>query len=76
MPDVSPNRRVRRESNWTHSQQSGHRPQDPTSTHPSVRASTIVLLFGAVLFVLPVPGTFVAGALVILAGVAARLLGS
>jgi hypothetical protein len=41
-----------------------------------VRASTIALLFGAVLFVLPIPGTFVAGALVILAGVAARLLGS
>jgi hypothetical protein len=41
-----------------------------------VRASTIVLLFGAVLFVLPIPGTFIAGALVLLAGAAARLLGS
>jgi hypothetical protein len=41
-----------------------------------VRASTLVLLFGAGLFVLPVPGTFVAGALVLLAGVAARVLGS
>ncbi len=34
------------------------------------------MLFGAALFVLPIPGTFVAGALVILAGVAARVLGS
>jgi hypothetical protein len=41
-----------------------------------VRTSTIVLLFGAVLFVLPIPGTFVAGTLALLAGVAARLLGS
>jgi hypothetical protein len=41
-----------------------------------VRASTIVLILGAVLFVLPIPGTFVAGTLVLLAGVAARVLGS
>lgn len=41
-----------------------------------MRASTLVLAFGIVLFVLPLPGTFVTGALVLLAGVAARLLGS
>ncbi|WP_435344294.1 hypothetical protein [Haloarchaeobius sp. HRN-SO-5] len=41
-----------------------------------MQASSIVLAFGAVLFVLPVPGTFVAGALVLAAGALARLLGS
>lgn len=41
-----------------------------------MRASTVVIAFGAVLFVLPIPGTFVAGALVVLAGAIARLLGS
>ncbi|WP_276272918.1 hypothetical protein [Haloarcula litorea] len=41
-----------------------------------MRVSTIVILFGAALFVLPIPGTFVAGALVLLAGAAARWLGS
>jgi hypothetical protein len=38
--------------------------------------STLLLLGGAVLFVLPVPGTFVAGALTMLAGGAVRWLGS
>jgi hypothetical protein len=41
-----------------------------------VKPSTLVLAFGLLLFVLPIPGTFIAGALVLLAGVAARLLGS
>ena len=41
-----------------------------------MRASTLVLAFGAILFVLPVPGTFVAGGLVLLAGALARWLGS
>ena len=41
-----------------------------------MRASTLVLAFGAILFVLPIPGTFVAGALVLLAGGIARWLGS
>jgi hypothetical protein len=41
-----------------------------------MRASTAVLVFGAVLFVLPVPGTFIVGVLVLLAGALARLLGS
>lgn len=41
-----------------------------------MRASTLVLAFGAALFVLPVPGTFIAGALVLLAGGLARWLGS
>jgi len=41
-----------------------------------MRASTLVLGFGAILFVLPVPGTFVAGALVLLAGAAARWFGA
>jgi hypothetical protein len=40
-----------------------------------VRASTIVIALGGVLFVLPVPGTFVLGGLVALAGVAGRALG-
>ena len=41
-----------------------------------MRASTAILALGIVLFVLPVPGTFVAGGLAVLAGVVARWLGS
>ncbi|WP_255151406.1 hypothetical protein [Halorarius halobius] len=41
-----------------------------------MRASTLVLVFGAALFLFPLPGTFIAGALVLLAGGAARWLGS
>jgi hypothetical protein len=41
-----------------------------------MRVSTLVLAFGAVVFALPVPGTFVAGAVVLLAGAVARLAGS
>ncbi len=41
-----------------------------------MKPSTMVLAFGAILFVLPVPGTFIAGALVLLAGALARWLGS
>ncbi|PHQ44229.1 hypothetical protein DJ68_19615 [Halorubrum sp. C3] len=45
-------------------------------TEPTrMRTSTILILVGALLFVLPVPGTFVLGALVALAGLAARLFG-
>ena len=41
-----------------------------------MKASTIALAFGAVLFALPVPGTFITGALVIVAASTARFLGS
>jgi hypothetical protein len=41
-----------------------------------MRVSTLVLAFGAVLFVLPLPGTFITGALVLLAGLVGRYLGS
>lgn len=41
-----------------------------------MRASTLVIVFGIVLFVLPIPGTFVAGILVVLAGALARWFGS
>jgi hypothetical protein len=41
-----------------------------------VNASTFVLGFGAFLFVLPIPGTFVSGALVLAAGLVARQLGA
>ncbi|WP_277815037.1 hypothetical protein [Haloarcula salina] len=37
-----------------------------------MRLSTAVLLIGAVLFALPVPGTFIAGGLVLLLGGLAR----
>jgi len=37
-----------------------------------MRPSTAVLLFGLLVFVLPVPGTFVLGGLLLLAGVALR----
>ncbi|MDB2223792.1 hypothetical protein PM023_03775 [Halorubrum ezzemoulense] len=40
-----------------------------------MRTSTLLILVGALLFVLPLPGTFVLGALVILAGLVARLFG-
>ena len=40
-----------------------------------MRLSTIVLLAGAVLFVVPVPGSFIAGALALLAGAVLRWLG-
>jgi hypothetical protein len=41
-----------------------------------VDISTILLLLGAVVFVLPVPGTFIAGALLLLVGGIARWLGA
>ncbi|WP_195156622.1 transporter [Haloarcula sp. CBA1127] len=37
-----------------------------------MRVSTIVILLGIALFVLPVPGTFIAGGLVLVAGGLAR----
>ncbi|MDB9252561.1 hypothetical protein [Halorubrum ezzemoulense] len=40
-----------------------------------MRTSTLLILVGALLFVLPLPGTFVLGALVVLAGFVARLFG-
>jgi hypothetical protein len=40
-----------------------------------MRTSTIIVLIGALLFALPIPGTFILGALVVLAGLAARLFG-
>ncbi|MFC6951822.1 hypothetical protein [Halorubellus litoreus] len=41
-----------------------------------MRASTAAIAFGVGLFALPIPGTFVTGAFVILAGVVARYVGS
>jgi hypothetical protein len=41
-----------------------------------MRPSTIVVAFGAGLFVLPIPGTFVAGAVVLLLGALGRWLGT
>jgi hypothetical protein len=41
-----------------------------------MNASALALGFGAFLFVLPIPGTFVTGALVVLAALTARRLGS
>ncbi len=40
-----------------------------------MRASTIIIAVGAVVFVIPIPGLFIVGALIILGGVVARLLG-
>jgi hypothetical protein len=40
-----------------------------------VQPSTVALAVGALLFVLPVPGTFITGTLVLLAGGVARWLG-
>ncbi|WP_256558706.1 hypothetical protein [Natronomonas marina] len=41
-----------------------------------MRASTLAIAVGVGLFVLPIPGTFVTGGSVILAGVLARYFGS
>ncbi|WP_269799188.1 MULTISPECIES: hypothetical protein [Halorubrum] len=41
-----------------------------------MRVSTLLVVLGVLLFVLPLPGTFVVGALAVLAGVVARLLGA
>jgi len=41
-----------------------------------MRTSTIVIVVGVVVFALPVPGTFILGGILVLAGVAARLLGA
>ncbi|SDQ46244.1 hypothetical protein [Halopelagius longus] len=40
-----------------------------------MRLSTIVMVLGVLLFVLPVPVTFIVGGIVFLAGAAMRLLG-
>lgn len=40
-----------------------------------MQASTLVLAFGAGLFVLPIPGTFILGAIVLLVGAVARWQG-
>jgi len=41
-----------------------------------VNTSTLAIAFGCVLFLLPIPGTFITGGLVIVAGLAARFVGS
>ncbi|WP_435144753.1 hypothetical protein [Halobaculum sp. P14] len=41
-----------------------------------MKTSTAVLVFGALLFVTPVPGTFITGALVLVAGTVGRWLGA
>jgi len=41
----------------------------------NMRTSTALILIGALVFVLPIPGTFILGALIVLAGLAARLFG-
>jgi hypothetical protein len=40
-----------------------------------MKASSLAIVAGVVLFVLPIPGTFVTGALVVGAGALARYLG-
>lgn len=41
-----------------------------------MRTSTIIIVSGVLMFVLPIPGTFILGGILILAGVVARLLGA
>lgn len=41
-----------------------------------MRISTIIIVSGVLLFVLPLPGTFILGAVLVLAGIIARLLGA
>lgn len=40
-----------------------------------MRASTVVMIAGVIVFVIPIPGLFILGALIILLGVIARVLG-
>lgn len=40
-----------------------------------MRISTLVIVLGLVLFVLPVPGTFIGGTLTLIAGALGRLFG-
>ena len=41
-----------------------------------MRHSTIVMAVGLIVFALPVPGTFILGGILLLAGAVARLLGA
>lgn len=41
-----------------------------------MRVSTLILALGVILFVLPIPSTFIAGLLVLIVGAVARLLGA
>ncbi|WP_332897980.1 hypothetical protein [Haladaptatus sp. CMSO5] len=41
-----------------------------------MQTSTLILAFGVGLFVLPIPGTFIGGALVLLVGLLVRWLGN
>ena len=42
---------------------------------PGMRLSTVAIVVGAVLFVLPIPGTFILGGVLIAVGILTRLLG-
>lgn len=54
----------------------GHQTYLRRARGATVRSSTLAIAFGLGLFALPIPGTFVTGGLVTLAGGAARWLGS
>jgi uncharacterized membrane protein len=41
-----------------------------------MRTSTIIILVGLLVFLLPVPGTFILGGILLLAGLVARWLGA
>lgn len=57
--------------------QNGHKSHTTrTRNNCRMEASTLVIVFGGFLFVLPIPGTFIAGTLVVLAGVIARSFGA
>ena len=40
-----------------------------------MKGSTVVIAVGAIVFVIPIPGLFILGALIILLGVVARVFG-
>jgi uncharacterized membrane protein len=41
-----------------------------------MRTSTVIILVGLLVFLLPVPGTFILGGILLLAGLVARWLGA
>lgn len=41
-----------------------------------MRTSTIIIVVGVLVFALPLPGTFILGGILMLAGIVSRLLGA
>ncbi|GCF13212.1 hypothetical protein Harman_11470 [Haloarcula mannanilytica] len=62
-------------STWVHANAGIRQIRRAALRESEMKISTIVLLLGVVLFVLPVPGTFIGGGLVLVVGALARWFG-